>query len=37
MAINEQDILLHKTLYLKGPDVRIAQFTSLTFLTFLFF
>lgn len=36
-AINEPDILLHQILCLQGPDVRIAEFTSLTFLKILFF
>lgn len=36
MATNEQDILLHKILCPQGPDVRTAQFTSLTFLNFYF-
>lgn len=36
-AINEPDILLHQILCLQGPDVRIAEFTSLTFSNFLLF
>lgn len=36
-AINEPDILLHQILCLQGPDVRIVEFISLTFLNFLLF
>lgn len=36
-AIYEPDTLLHQILCLQGPDARIAEFTSLTFLNFLLF